>query len=164
MISLISTGSPAQTSDAYTLLAIIADPNAAKKRLDELVAEKKAALDMADQARQAQVDAEKLRASVANELAKAKSDSDGFNASSAVRTRQLEDHEAVLSTRQQQIDDQEKSVVAREGDVKGRETAVTEREQLLAAREETAKKESDRLAALKNEYEEKIKKLKELAI
>lgn len=156
MITLMPTGSPAQTSDAYALLAVIADPDAAKKRLDELVAEKQAALDMKDKALQAQADAEKLRASVANQLAKAKSDSDGFNASSAVRTRQLEDHEAVLSTRQQQVDGHEKSVTAWEANVKGRETAVAEREQFLNAREEAATKLAAEAQTLKDTYEAKI--------
>lgn len=156
MISLMPTAGPTQTADAYALLAIIADPDAAKKRLDELVAEKQAALDMADKASQAQADAEKLRASVANQLAQVKSDADTFNASSAVRTRQLEDHEAVLSTRQQQIDGHEKSVTAWEANVKGRETAVTEREQFLTAREEAATKLAAESQVLKDTYEAKI--------
>lgn len=155
MISLTPTGSPAQTSDAYTLLAIIADPAAAKKRLDDLVAAARSAQETLDSARAATKEAEDSKAAAAVSLGEATRLRDVMDAEHEVRTKQFTDHEAFLTTKQTQIEAYDAKVIERESGLAAREAAVSARETSVTNRESLARQLSTEAKALKDEYEGK---------
>lgn len=178
MISLTSNGSPGETTAAYALLAIISDPALAKKRLDEIAAEKQASLETMENARAMMAEAQKYREEalrdasaaaaqaqahhegVAAKLAEVKKVSDDFALHSKTRSKQLDDHEAVLSTKQKQIEDHDAAVTKRESSLAAREAAVSEREKSVINREAKAAQLSLDAQALKDECEERMAKLR----
>lgn len=139
MISLTPTGSPAETSQAFTLLEIIANPDRAKKHLESLVAEKQAAVEAMDNARAATKQAADDKAAADRKLAEASRKASESEAAHAVRNKQLDDHDAFLTTKQQRLDAFEEQLAKRETDVATREDAVKAREAELVEMETKAK-------------------------
>lgn len=165
MISLHSTGSPTQTSDAYTLLAILADPEAAKKRLDDLVAEKQAAQQAAEEARATAKQAAEDRAVADRLAAETKRRGEAFDSEHAAKTSALEGrHQALLAT-DARLRDYEAKVAAREkalGEpLVARERAVETREAELNERADELDGVAAKLAQAKEELDLRAKKILE---
>lgn len=155
MISLTDTGSPADTAAAHTLLQIIADPAAAKKRLDELAAEKQRSLDAMDSARKATADAVQKH-SVANAaLAEVKRTKDDLHA----RSLGVDAKHAATVEKEKHIAAELASFSSlktrHEKDMANREAAVQAREDALAAREAAIAKLQIEVAAVKADTERK---------
>lgn len=155
MISLHSTGSPAETNAAYTLLAIIADPDAAKKRLDELVSEKTAAQEAMDGARATTEEAKTVRKEAVAKLAEATRLHADMTANHEIRTKQLDERHEFLVAKDTRLTNYEAAVAAREKEL-GEPLAA--REQAIANREAAAEK---REAAL-DELHAQLEKAKEV--
>lgn len=151
----------------FALLQVMADPAAGKQLLEKIAAEKQAADAATDNA--AKMIAEvKLRGSEADAaLAAARKITDDFNTGHAVRTKQLRDHEGVLSARQKQLYEFEAQVSAREKEISkslgerdnallAREASIAQREAELQAREAAAASTLDTANNLKVAYEQKL--------
>lgn len=166
MISLTPTGSPAETNAASTLLAIIADPEAAKKRLAELVAEKQAAEEAMQNARVAAVAAKEQRDAADVSLAEAQRISAEFDASHETRSKQLDERNDLIIATDTRLKAYEAAVEAREKALGepliAREKAVATREAELTEREAALKAREDEAAGIKDDYEAKLAKLKAL--
>lgn len=160
MISLHSTGSPAETSAAYTLLAIIADPAAAKKRLDEIVAEKKTSLEAMENARKLTEEASQTHSDATAKLAEAKRVSDAFNADHQVRIKQLDERHEFLVAKDARLTTYEAKVAAREkalGEpLAARERDISAREAKIEKREAAVSEAVANAQAVKDSYERKI--------
>lgn len=72
MMSLLPNTPPTETTGAYAVLALIADPAAAKKRLDQLVAEKTAAQEALVKLNEATTASKREHAEVSARLVEAK--------------------------------------------------------------------------------------------
>lgn len=165
MISLLPTGSPAQTSDAYALLAIIADPAAAKKRLEELVAEKQAAQEAMEATRAATKRATDDRTAAEKALAETKKRGAAIDAEHAIKVKTLDERHDYLVAKDKRLTDYEATVAAREKELG---EPMIARENVVSAREEAAQKREDELhtrevAALqmKEDYERKVAAIKD---
>jgi uncharacterized protein (DUF3084 family) len=167
MISLLPTSTPAETTAAYTLLAVISDPKAAKQRLDDLVAEKQSLEDEMVAVRNATADYEALKAETEKDVASRKADiqvreqalakaDQQSQYTNEVRAKQLSDHEGVLARRQANLENAEADLLAREADTASREEAVKAREADVTEREAIATTTGDEAQALKAEYERKV--------
>jgi len=117
---------PTETFGAYAILALLADPAAAQKRLDELVAEKNAAL-------QAATDAKAATAAATAAQAKAARDTAAVN---GLREQQTEERTPIdaevkdLETRKAAL---AKALAAHRDDVDARNADFDAREKALAA-------------------------------
>lgn len=160
MISLTPTGSPAQTSDAYALIALVTDPAAAKTRLDELAAEKIAATDAAAQATAAATEAKQLRNDAQIKLAEAKRVTIANDAAYAARTKAISDQETSLVEMAKRVDAHDAQVTERENALAAREAAVSAREASVVEQEAAAETTMAEANALKADYEKKLAALK----
>lgn len=167
MISLTPNSTPAETSALFALLAVIADPTAAKARLDELVAEKLAALDAV-----AEADG-KLKAAEAAEAAgndardKAALQHESGLVDIAEKTTELDARARKIALREAATSDMLATIGAKEVDLTKQEADLTERAAAIVAREEEvvaretmAETLEAEAQALKTEYETKIAALK----
>jgi chromosome segregation ATPase len=171
MISLLPASSPAETSAAYTLLAVIADPKAAKQRLDDLVTERTA---LEGNLKDLQVATAKHVDDVAKAYGDLSAKEDAVtkreqdvtasvaksDAAHAVRAKQLNDHEAVLAQTSARVEGHEAQVTKREKDVAGREAAVEQHSLEVTARDAHAYKVLNEATTLKAAYEGKEAALK----
>lgn len=163
MFSLTTNGTPAETEQAYALLAIIADPKLAQQRLDALAAEKAdvvaAMATTADQV----TEARQLHDDAAAKLTEAQRVTDEFNATHETRRAQLEQFSADLGTKQDQLKEWEARLTQHEAeienDLKSREAAVQAREIDVTERETVAIKTGDAAQLLKEAYERKVSAL-----
>lgn len=160
MISLAPSGPPVETATIYNLLAIISDPAATKKRLDELVSEKTAALEASDSAAKSAKEASQLTADAAAKLEEATRIRNEFDATHDVRKKQLDDHSDFLATKQNQLAAQEEEQSTRHAeigrDLKAREEAVKAREGDITKREESLRATESAAQLLKETYERKV--------
>lgn len=160
MFSLTPSGSPADASAVFALLALIADPKASAQRLEELNAEKQSAIDAMKDAQAATIDLEKERAAAGADRAEAEKIRDDFNAKFETRTKQIADAAADLDARQDKISAQEREIAERENAVADAEAAVKAREDQVFAREQAEKQLTEAAKALKSEYEQKVAALR----
>lgn len=164
MISLAPNSSPAETTSMFHLLAVIADPAAAKRRLEELFAEKQASLEAAEKASSDAAGADEAHAAASAKLAEAQAISHQFSATHETRSKQLSDHEQVLQDKQARLDSFEASLSEREaavnGDLKSREDAVSAREAEVGSRESVVRGLTDSAQALKEHYERSVASLR----
>lgn len=158
MITLIPSSTPQDISMARDILALVADPVAAKARLDELDSALVRANNGIDAANQLYA-AATAKMSAHEEAAHALAEKTAaFNEYNAARTRQLDELEASLTDRQKRQDAREEEQFAgladREYKVQAREDAVKAREAATAQMEAVNKaKQADldrRLAILKS--------------
>lgn len=167
MISLLPTSTPAETAAAYTLLAIIADPKAAKKRLDELVAEKVSLEDTMLAVRKTAADYDATKAETEKDIAARETDIDAREKALALadqqakstnetRAKQLDDHGAAIAMRQINVERAEADLLARESNAAKREEATKALASDVAKREEAATALSNEAQAIKDDYERKV--------
>lgn len=160
MISLHPTGSPAETNAAYTLLAIIADPDAAKKRLDDLVAEKKAAHEAANNAKASAEEAKSHHDGAAAKLAEAKRISGEFDRNHEARTQSLDDRHKTLVGTDERLKKFEAQTAAYEKEmvqtITAREDAVKIREADVGKREVALRLDETAAQELKETYQRKV--------
>lgn len=166
MISLLPASSPAETNAAYTLLGVIADPKAAKQRLDELVAERtklEASLkDLQVATAKHEANKEEMYAKIGAADVDLRKRSDSVNAATAksvadhkVRQTQLSDHEAVLAATQKRLEGVDADVTKRESDVSKREASLQLSRDEVSASAVAARKLHQEATALKAAYEGK---------
>jgi chromosome segregation ATPase len=161
MFSLTPTGTPADTANAYALLAVIADPVASKQRLDELSAEKQAALDATKAAQDAQAELVTQRAAVQAQYDEATKIRDDFDLTASARTKALDDREAQLAAVQETNANHNDDLTARESALSEREAAVKAAEADVATRETAVAKLETDTQALRADYEQKVSALHE---
>src|SRR6267142_2441768 len=139
MITLNPTGSPAETSGAYALLEIIANPDRAKKHLDALLDAKVAANEAHENARKLAAEAKENNSTADEKLAQAQKLHDDFNANHTVRTNNLDERHAFLVGEAKRLTNYEATVAAREKELieplAARERAVADRENATDKRE-----------------------------
>ena len=134
------------SGDVSALLTLLADPAAAKARLEELVAEKNAALDAATA-----VDAARKQAAAdRSEAIKAVAEHKHLAAKHTARETELDAREVELNERAKNIDHASAA-------------SVKQREGLVLLREQAMEREEKRLAAVKTDLEGKHAKIKDLA-
>jgi chromosome segregation ATPase len=153
----------AQVDAINSLLALIADPAAAKQRLDELV---KAQAD-AQTALAALVEAQQKSEKQAAELEAARLHDADLQITSARRVSQLNDWAATLTQKANALATEREAfdtmVVQTQASLQERTDAVKVSEQAVAALAEQTKAEAVEVAALKIEYEAKLVKIREMA-
>jgi hypothetical protein len=126
--------------DVTLLLAIIADPEAHRQRLKELVA----------QENKTKAEIETLNA-MASETKRLHGTAQAVNIVCDRRLAAIEERESELDARAQSLDNSEAMKSA---------AAVQRRELAVEAREKAAKAESDRLAAMRTDLERRLAKIK----
>lgn len=165
MITLTPSGTPAETEQAHSLLAIIADPAGAKQRLDELHAEKEAAIAAQEKAATLNAESNERAKQAAADLAEAKRVKAKNDLDHTTRSKQLSDHDGVLAKKQQQLADLEARLTQREKemerDLAARETAVKAREASVTTREADVRKTEAAAQALKEQWERRSAALRE---
>jgi hypothetical protein len=140
---LHSTISPITVTDLHdALLTILADPDKHKQRLDELMAQEKAARD--------EINALNGMAAITRRRS---SEAEAAMIVATNRKAALDAREAEIEERTKNLD----SIEARRAD-----TALQRREAAVTAREEAATREAERLAASRAEFETKVAKFKKL--
>lgn len=141
-VPLLPASSGLDTMGAYAIIALAADPKAAKTRLDQLVAEKQAALDALAKA---QEESEKAAAATAA-VAQAKADTEAARKhaeANAAERAKLAGVANDLATRKAAVDDARAQL---DQDIIARGAKCEEREQALLAREVAAEARERRLA------------------
>ena len=156
MFNLLSSGTPADTSAVFALLAVLADPAGTRKQLEEIVAAKQAALDARKDAESAQNELETTRAAAAADLAAATKIHDDNAATFDVLAKQLAGQETALADRKAKADAVDTDLTARKTALTVRETEVKAREDQVFTREVENKKTWEAAQALKAEYEQKV--------
>lgn len=157
----------------YALLALIADPAAAKDRLDKLIAERTAAEELHGVATKALQDAADHHAAADQSVSDAHSlqqthlEADAGRAAALTtqanaltdRVNELSARETDVVARQARIDSREAALDARHADFEGsmrvRETDLKKREDDVAALEATTRAAAEQATALKKSLESK---------
>jgi hypothetical protein len=139
---MLSPNAPG-TDPGTHLLAILSDPVAHKTRLEELIAQEKAAKEQIAAMNEMAGDTRRLHSAA-----------QAATIVAANRKAALDAREAELDARAQSLDQVE--LVRGDAALKRRESAVT-------ARENAVKAEAERLAAIKIDYEGKVGKIQHLA-
>lgn len=167
MFNLNPNVPPADLQGAFALLAVIADPKAAKAMLDKIALELKAVQETRDASQQAsdRAKADELSATkklAEADLARVKAEElssknqellDGLtNAKEASRVAKEEAEQASSAVKAQSVE------FAKQADVKTRELQA--REEAVAHREREAVEAALAARALRAEYEEKLEKLR----
>jgi chromosome segregation ATPase len=106
---------------AFALLALIADPAAAKERLDTLIAER-------TKAEQIHAEAERVRQEATEHRSIAERTLTEVESARQQHARDAAEHAAVFSQKSSALDEREGSVAARESEVTAREERVNGRE------------------------------------
>lgn len=176
-----AVNAPATEAAVYALLAIIADPEAAQKRLDELVAARiavldaqeaaKAVLDSARSAKGESDDREKVM--LARENAVKMREDDAIAAEEAAGRRVAEAHSKELANQQEgaklavriaqdtaRLNERERAFKA---NVAATESAMRAREHDCATREAAAKQMMEAAIRIKTEAAEKLNQAQQLA-
>lgn len=165
MITLTPSGTPAETEQAHSLLAIIADPAGATKRLDELRVEKEAAIAAHEKATALNAETSDHAKQAAADLAEAKRVKAKNDLDHTTRSKQLSDHDAVLAKKQQQLAELEQRLTQREKemerDLTQREAAVKAREANVTLRETDVRRTEAAAQALKEQWERRSAALRE---
>lgn len=125
MITVTPNSVPSNVDGVREILRMVSDPKASAARLDELH-------ELAEQLNASVEETRKLRAELDADRERHAADSrtlqqrrESFESREQVRSRELQEHEKVLSARQRQIEDMERKNT----------DAMNERERVLAARE-----------------------------
>lgn len=145
MNNLLPNLPPGETEHTFRLLSLIADPEAAKARLADLVAQERSAMERL----QAATDAEQ-KASAATKDADARMTSleqreMDHNREYEQRLKVLAGRESDLNNRQIELSDWEKRLSSREEDVKSKLENVQSREVSVSAREQAAQAQANDL-------------------
>jgi chromosome segregation ATPase len=183
MFSLTPSGSPAETSAALGLFAILGDPKAAEKRLKELIAEKVAAIEAMEISRANLTEANKARAeamdnaraavaeakqhhdNAASKLAEAKRVSDAYERNHETRTNSLDERHQHLVDKDKRLTEYEAAVSAREKELgeplAAREAAVSALEVELDRRQAALEDGEAKLLKAKQDLDARAKKISE---
>lgn len=175
-------GSSPDTQGVYGLLGLLADPAAFKGKLDQLTAEKQAALAALTEAQHTKDETLKLKEAHAAEHAKHLAELVPLreahqakvaahaehvretDAAHAVRAKQLDDHEKHLAKKQTILEQYEEAQgprhVARNKVVTEREQSVKTREELLKAQEKQAAEALAFAETAKADWERRVNLLK----
>lgn len=156
MISLHSSGSPAETTMVSTLLEIIANPAIAQKHLDALKAEKLAAVEATNSARAAADEAKAEHKSATAKLAEARRITSEFDRDQKVRAKTLDDRHETLVAKDERLKKYEADVAAREAALSDRGKVVSAKEAELAAREAKVAETEAAAQTLKDQYATKL--------
>jgi hypothetical protein len=125
MISLTPGTTPQETAAAFVILALIADPAAAKKRLDELVAEKNAAIQAAADAKAATEATTAAQAKAAGDIAEVSKLRDLQTQERAAIDAKVKDLEAREAALAKEIAAHRDEVDAKKADFETREAALS---------------------------------------
>lgn len=149
-------------SEAYTLLAVIADPKGCKERLDQLQKSVLEAKETGEIANREKVESERLL----KEAARVKADADSWSLRVRDQKSVVDEKEKDLVSRETQLSNSTKEseslLQKRLSDVEKKLNTVGEKEQDLYLREVKLEREWERVNAMKMEYEEKVQKLKSM--
>jgi uncharacterized protein (DUF3084 family) len=155
------------TDTVFALLKVLADPTAAQKLLEELVAARQAAIE----AKQAELDArsthEATKGEVANALAKLEQVRVANSAELDHRTRKLNAQDKILTEREAtanalaaDLANRKTTLATLEVEIRAREQQLVLREAAATTREVETKKLEEAAQVLKTDYEAKLRKLR----
>ena len=163
MFSLLPGSPPAETLGAYAVLALIADPAAAKKRLDELTKAAKAAADQGAEASTLHANATRL----ADEAKAMQTDAQATAERNAADRAELDKAKADIAAQRADLEQRERQVAeekkAQERDAAALARKITAHETAVAATQDRLAREAAALSDARLELEKRLTKLRELA-
>lgn len=165
MLMLNPAASPMEVKSAYTLLEIIANPDRAKKHLDNLIAEKAAANEARDNAHKLVVEAKEKQASADAKHAELLQLIAQHDREHAARAKQLEQRHKALTATEARLTAKEADIASREqeliGPLASRADMATTREANLDAREAKLSALEQAASDMQQTYEARLAALKQ---
>lgn len=159
-ISLLPNSTSLDTLGAYAVLALIADPEAAKKRLDELITEKQAAIDARAEASEVSRNANRDRQDAERLLA----DAQDLGEKNAARKKRLDEWEEKLKVTAKDLNMREselaKASQKAKSEMDDHNTSMAQREKVVTDRLKAAEELMAQATEMKADYESKIDSLR----